>query len=540
MPRDVEIGEGYEGDQMVTQVYPGQHRGHYHYKNGNSVLMRAGSRLNHIDQMSPFEPFPSGPISEESMSIPAKGRGGVYEGDYGRPTGGAEVVGQEEMPAMPIDPQRVLDGLGDPDDTLNYLANAANLAVKDTLAKIGKGLITSRKDAEKNIARAICLATQDFLKQFCKAVETTIQTAISKSSSAVKDALSHKGFSDVPPEVYEEIGGETEYAQRFAPHLVGKETEREVETGIGNDMSMEWKEADDKSVSGLDGFTIHGDWAFAGKKIYDDNADYIDGKLLSGMTPFEVFVASVRTRFSNLSSKEIATYLKAYYENYVVRQSVSQAASFGLRFPEDLRQDIAFSRLKVIPKSSQGEYEYPKGWTWSRPQIVKSLNVGSATDKAFLNMSRVFRTLQAFIPAFAISLVRRNMDPKGVYKMFKPPTAMPGLAKWVVEASTFSFERARRPEILKALLTDNELMQVMKGEELALEKLKKENAALKEAGVAIRMEISTLSSLKFIAEVISLPVRAIAHAVKEAAPWWLVPAGVLVAGAAAYGAVKGS
>ena len=535
MPRDVEIGEGYEGDQMVTQVYPGQHVGHFHYKNGNSVLMRAGSRIKHIDPMSPFEPAPSGPISEESMSIPAKGRGGVYEGDYGKPRGGAEVVGQETMPGLDIDPQRVLDGLGDPDDTINYLANAANLAVKDTIAKIGKGLIKTRKDAEKNIARAICIATSDFLKQFCKAVQTTIQTAITKASPAIKDALAHKGLSDVPEEVYEEIGGETSYAQRFAPHLYGEETKREAATGIGSD--IEWKDSGD--VSGLDGFTIHGDWGFAGKNLGNENADFIDANLLSGKDPFEVFVAAVRTRWSHLTRDKIAFYLKAYYETYVKRQSIPQAASFGLRFPEDMRQDFAFSRMKVIPRTEQGEYKYPSGVFWKRPNIVETLKKLSKTEKAFYDMARVYQTLRAFVPAFALSLYRRNMDPKGVFTMLKTPTPTPGLAKWVVESSTMMFERMRAREVLRALLTDSELRQVMSGEEIANDKNQKELAALKEAGADARAEITTLVSLKWLAEVISTPVRVAGKLIKEATPWWLVPLGLVAAGGYVYSQVKG-
>ena len=58
MPRDVEIGEGYEGDQMVSQQYPGQHIGRYALNDGDAVLMRPGT----------------------SMAIPAKGRGGGTNG----------------------------------------------------------------------------------------------------------------------------------------------------------------------------------------------------------------------------------------------------------------------------------------------------------------------------------------------------------------------------------------------------------------------------------------------------------------------------
>jgi len=226
--------------------------------------------------------------------------------------------------------------------------------------------------------------------------------------------------------------------------------------------------------------------------------------------------------------------VRILYETYG-SQNLSEAAAFGLRFPLDLRNDIAFGRVKALAAQYQGKYKAHAG----NPDVVERLL--PPTENVFYAIANTYRSLQVFLPAFSIVLQQTGMGVEKLYNLFVPPKGGKDFVRWAIAGNTFMFNRARIPNELLKLLSRDELKEVRVGEAIAVEKNDAELKRYQQIGVDLDIEIAAYGALEFILKILALPaqaVEAIGKSFFSEIPWyaWLIGAGVGVA--AIYSAVK--
>ena len=254
-----------------------------------------------------------------------------------------------------------------------------------------------------------------------------------------------------------------------------------------------------------------------------------------------------------------------FERNYAAKQNVRRAASWGVRFPEDLRADLAYSRADMSDEYDElfgfldvyvGSYNGEIGGFSSAspedkaaeaalgptPTIITDPDAGNffyivslktATQDLFHWFAHVYRSLQIFVPVLAKMAVNADIEPADIYGALQLPVAdAPKFILWTVAANTFMFERLNSQKALRGLLDDAMLNDVLLGFNDAARIYGAEAYFLKKKGLEIKAEISWLAAAEFITKILALPVTIIQNLPSLGTlPWYAwagIAAGALV------------
>lgn len=325
------------------------------------------------------------------------------------------------------------------------------------------------------------------------------------------------------------------------------------------------------------------------------NADYnaiyngVKNALKANASPYDAFVAfCLETAPQSVawekSAFQVNEALKTFDANYAQIHSTAVAAAWGVRFPDDLRGDIAWDRIALAASEWDNLFlghnsadPAARGYTrivntslfplsdslqaalavlddkWGTVRLAYDLAVsdsltgGSYTlDKgieSLLSLTggpqalefwylHVYRALQAFIPAMAVYYQSGEASdslgvnvPADVYAKFSVPNVSnsPRFVAWVLAANTFMFSRFNSPLALRGLMGDERLKDVMAGFEKANQILAAENVVLSAIGAANKQYINALETLQLILKVLAAPVtipKAVVDKIVELTGGW--------------------
>jgi len=277
---------------------------------------------------------------------------------------------------------------------------------------------------------------------------------------------------------------------------------------------------------------------------------YVKDFLAIGMTPYEAFVRLTLNYAPDylkgkwqMDAFQVNEALRTFERNYSSQQNVSEAAMWGLRDLQDMKADMAFKRMKLAaPEYDEaflGYYEpFKGGIDAAKVAIMVGLTaalgpVGALsvlvidpvkqyaetvkrlldpTDTLFLWYAHVYRMLQIFVPGYAYLLDQQGKDPADLYVNFVVPNLeSPAVFDlWVVAANTFVFSRLNAPGVLRRIMSDTQLNQVIEGEKKAIQKGQAELAVLQAIGSNIDTYIDALVLAEWIAKVLAWPIKAAA------------------------------
>lgn len=249
--------------------------------------------------------------------------------------------------------------------------------------------------------------------------------------------------------------------------------------------------------------------------------------------------------------------LRTFSRNYAEKQNVVQAVSFGARWRDDLRGDMAYKRLKLGSSADEetylGQYKESPGFYFDadKPEnaaavsLIASRGVVSFTIQAgndlfgyvealesqtwnlYLWYSHVYQSLQIFVPVLAkLYAETPNGKASDVYDALAIPNIPNprGFVLWAVAANTFIFARMgdAGAQTLRGLLPDDLLNDSIKGFEDAITVNKAELFFFQKAAVAIDRDIQMFESIQFVLKVLALPLTAIANlpSLGGLLPWW--------------------
>lgn len=323
---------------------------------------------------------------------------------------------------------------------------------------------------------------------------------------------------------------------------------------------------------------------------YNGVVSVFEAATANGLSPYDAFVAYVLAeKPANVTwaadAYQVNEALKTIEDNYAQQQSFSDAAAWGVRFPDDMIGDIAFKRMRLAaPEYEEAflghwknvtKYFNPDapaaqdamatlGTKWGRFQWnldngafdwVQTLT--GASDSLELWYDHVFRALSVWVPAMAIRYKALGKNPADVYMDF----AVPNLQNprrfpvWVIATSTFQFDRFNGPnapgdQALRDCLPDGDLNVIKEGFRFAGMLNNADLYFLHLIDVSIKKELAFFGSIEYILKILRLPVTVLQAAGNLLVngnlgdlPWpkipWYVWAGLGVFGlVATYAALK--
>lgn len=193
MPRDVELGEGYESGMMVTPVHPGQHVGHYTVQDGaHSLLQREAL---------------SGPHGHRHHHGGGRGRGPGWGWGWGpgyvpyEPLYVEAVVldRDEDDEDDKKKKKKGVSGLGAQDvaECVARIINAAAVGARESIKGVESGVLKSMDDVCAHIRRRVCAEVQEHHAMYAKAVAQAVQSAFAEAKPHVEAMLAKqpKGVS---------------------------------------------------------------------------------------------------------------------------------------------------------------------------------------------------------------------------------------------------------------------------------------------------------------------------------------------------------
>lgn len=273
MPRDVVLGEGYEGDVMVTPVHPGQHVGDYNVQDGSHSLLQR----------------------ESGVGAPPHHHHHHGGGRRGRGWGGGWGWGPGYVPYEPLYVESIiLDRSTDDDDEdakkkkkkalsgfgglgaaeaaecVNRIISAAAVGAREAIQGIQSGVYKDLNDVCNHIRRRVCAEVQSHHSMYAKAVSEAVKSAFAAAKPHAEELLASrpKGVSDF--EDSDGLGGVISSQADY--NLLSKAQVRcntimaEI-SGIGKDEwdaikneefeAAEWSPADNYSYDNMMGFWLN-------------------------------------------------------------------------------------------------------------------------------------------------------------------------------------------------------------------------------------------------------------------------------------------
>jgi len=254
MPRDVELGEGYENGVMIHPVAPGQHVGHYNVQDGSSSLLQQED---------------SGVGAPPHHHHHHRGGGG-----RGRGWGGGWGWGPGYVPYEPLYVESIIldrteeddedsadekkkalasfSGLGAAEvtDCINRIVSAAAIGAREAIKGVQSGVLKDLNDVCNHIRRRVCAEVQSHQAVYAKAVKEAIQTAFAEAKPHVEALLSKgargvSGFEDLS-DLSGTVSSSAEFAEtsRVQNHAIAIQA---AISGIGKEW---WNWAKDEMFEG--------------------------------------------------------------------------------------------------------------------------------------------------------------------------------------------------------------------------------------------------------------------------------------------------
>jgi hypothetical protein len=199
MPRDVVLGEGYEGDVMVTPVHPGQHVGDYNVQDGSHSLLQRESGVG----APPHHHHGGG----------RRGRGGGWGWGPGyvpyEPLYIESVIldrssdddeDEKKKKRLKLRAMNGFGGLGAEEtaECVNRIISAAAVGAREAIKGIESGVYNSLNDVCNHIRRRVCAEVQSHHAMYAKAVSEAVKSAFAEAKPHAESMLAGrpKGVSD--------------------------------------------------------------------------------------------------------------------------------------------------------------------------------------------------------------------------------------------------------------------------------------------------------------------------------------------------------
>ena len=203
MPRDVVLGEGYEGDVMVTPVYPGQHVGHYTVQEGaHSLLQRealsAPPHHHHHHgggRGRGWGPWGYGPAYYEPLYVES-----VILDDDSDEAKAKRLAAKIRLKKLEEEAKaKGISGLGAAEvaECVNRIISAAAVGAREAIKGVESGVLKSADDVCAHIRRRVCAEVRDHYAMYSKAVGQAVQSAFAEAKPHVEEILAKqsKGVS---------------------------------------------------------------------------------------------------------------------------------------------------------------------------------------------------------------------------------------------------------------------------------------------------------------------------------------------------------
>lgn len=211
MPRDVVLGEGYEGDVMVTPVTPGQHVGHYNVQDGSSSLLQPEENGNdglgrhrhrggwgrrggwgggwgpayyeplYVEDITARRPFILDDDSDEAKAkrLEAKLKlKRLEEEAKAKGVSGLSALGESAMPCI----QRIIA--------------AAARGAREAIRGVETGVLNNMDEVCEHIRRRVCEEVHLHHALYAKAVSEAVQTAFAEARPHVERLLASRQRTD--------------------------------------------------------------------------------------------------------------------------------------------------------------------------------------------------------------------------------------------------------------------------------------------------------------------------------------------------------
>jgi hypothetical protein len=327
----------------------------------------------------------------------------------------------------------------------------------------------------------------------------------------------------------------------------------------------------------------------------------IMSRLASSQTPYDAFVQFVIAQAPDylkpsgatpwtLDAYQVNEALRSFERNYSLYQDAKDAAAWGLRFPDDMRADIAFKRMKLAEQQWNdmflGFYEpltgtiqppgndqavanakglidqlgsdptffYTAGYSnylieWVYPSITTTKTLTGTSRTLELWYAHVYRSLQYFMPVLAKFLTSAGEPAIDTISAFDVPNLEnpTRFASWAVASSFFMFFRFNADKELRGMADDSQLADFAEGAKLAFAENSAEMQLYAMIGQSISKQISNLELLERLLKLAKMPLDLIQGAAGAALnlagsiSWWewiLIAIGGTVAVTATVVAVR--
>lgn len=283
--------------------------------------------------------------------------------------------------------------------------------------------------------------------------------------------------------------------------------------------------------------------------------------------------------------------LKVFSANYAATQSSTEAAAWGVRFPLDMRADIAFKRLTLASAQwdelftgwytpltghlttdqatadaqnligqmgARPTFFYTPGHSvylvgWESPSITtpQTLTNGPDGTKGSLNLelwySHVYRALGAFVAGAMTYYYNTGRNPADVYRELDIPNVDSlQFNLWVVAGNTFWFDRFGGNQALRDATSNGFLNEIKAGFNLAAVQGTAEVNLGQLIGASIKSQIDFLTYIQYILKILALPVTLGANLLTGGAfpdllppiPWYVWAGLTFLGGVGIYAALK--
>lgn len=279
--------------------------------------------------------------------------------------------------------------------------------------------------------------------------------------------------------------------------------------------------------------------------------------LASSPTPYDAFVqftlANAPGGIWTLDAYQVNEALRSFERNYSLYQDAKDAAAWGLRFPDDMRADIAFKRMKLaatewdnlflgfyVPLSgslqtdasaaeaknlvyqlgSDPTFFYTEGYnsyltlSYVFPTIttVQTLHAPNAdggypSESLEIWYSHVYRSLQYFVPVMAKFLTAAGSPAIDTINLLAIPNLenSPRFVSWVVASSFFMFFRFNADKELRGMADDHQLADFIEGTNLAFAKNTIEVKLYQLIGQSIAKQIEGLELIERLLKLAKMP-----------------------------------
>jgi hypothetical protein len=328
MPRDVFIGEGYEGDVMVTPVAPGQHVGHYDLMDGSSVLIqnsdmsggeglgrRPGPRRHrhhhggggwgnrgpggwgpmyyeplYVEDITARRPFILDEDSDEAKVKRLKMKLKLKKLEEQAKAKGISGLGATALPCI------------------DRIIAAAAVGAREAIKGIETGSLNDLQDVCEHIRRRVCAEIRDHHATYAKAASSAVQTAFNEARPRAEKLLAARGGA-------KGVSGLSDWKGDIAAAVASGELDQ-LMSGVNK--------TQDSLISALNARGPVIESYRKARVLYDDARAKYGSPFIGGMPNVSVFPATEAMSASIEGVKFFARQVQTLFELEVVLSKVSE------------------------------------------------------------------------------------------------------------------------------------------------------------------------------------------------------------------------